>query len=522
MEYTSILFIGSNKLINFTDFFFKRDNILKLVGTAAIANYCITTLGYDKKYLLYLLKKIPYIKNEINEKKQKIRQEIKDDLNEPIKNLKINYKIPQNGLEENKVLEEITSYSKLLGYDSNQGKISGCVYSNSKKIDRLMAQVFPLFERTNPLHPDIYPGVRKMEAEIVNMCGNLMKSVYPQAGCFTSGGTESIILAMRSYKMIAKERGIKGDILLAKSAHAAYWKAAEYFDMNTIEIDTVEEPLDDIFIENHITRDTIVIIASAPSFNFGIVDDIKNISDFCFKNHIYLHVDLCLGGFLLPFLDNMEVDFTQLGISSISMDTHKYGYGPKGGSVLLYRDPYLVKKHCFIKEDWTGGIYGTSNLTGSRSGAVIALTWSTMMSIGISGYTEEANRIQKMVIALRNDINKNNNLFVYGNPKICIVGIGTIDFNIYLLTDKLKDKGWSLNILQNPPGFHFCITSVHTMDNIKQLIYDINYSTKDIMENEDKLTIQPVSIYGTTQKVKDGDIISDVVREYISCLNELK
>lgn len=508
------LYLLSNKLIN-------PDKILKFIGILTVTRETLKYFGWNKQYMFYLMRKIPYVENKIYEKRKEIKEKIKNDLNEPLKTMKLNLTLPKKGKGEKTILKEIQGHNEITLYDSDKGRISGCVYSNYKKIDNLIAKVYPMFERTNPLHPDIYPGLRKMEAEIVNMCANLMKSNSPEAGCFTSGGTESILLAMRAYKKIAEKRNIKGTILLAKSAHAAYWKAAEYFNMNTIEVETNDLPLDSKSIENFVTKDTIVIIASAPSFNFGIIDNIESISDFCLKNNIFLHVDMCLGGFLVPFLDNVNVDFTKKGITSISMDTHKYGYGPKGGSVLLYNDSNIFKEHMFVKEDWTGGIYGTSNLTGSRSGAVIATTWATLMACGENYYKNEAKRIQKMVYKLKDAIIENNYLDVIGEPNVCIVAINSSHFNIYLLADKLKEKGWSLNQLQNPASFHFCITSIHTMEMIDNLINDINSCSSEIIKNPNSKNQQTASIYGTTQKVYDREVINDVVKDYIVCLNEL-
>jgi sphinganine-1-phosphate aldolase len=522
MEFLYSFFIGRQHLLDITNSILNKDKILKVVGAITIAHQTAKYMGWNKHYAFYLLRQIPYIKETIYNKKMEIRKTIKEDLNKPIEHLTLNLKLPEKGLSKKDILSQVQEYEAIMPYDSNKGRVSGCVYSNSIKLDNLMYDIYPMFERTNPLHPDIYPGVRKMEAEIVNMCGNLMKSVHPEAGCFTSGGTESILLAMRAYKKIAEQRGVKGSILLAKSAHAAYWKAAEYFGMEIIEIETNYLPLDDIHVENNITKDTIVVIASAPTFNFGIIDDIDSLSSFCFKHHIYLHLDMCLGGFLVPFLDNMDINFTKIGVSSISMDTHKYGYGPKGGSVLLYSDPYLFKKHCFIKEDWTGGIYGTSNLTGSRSGAVIAATWAVMMACGTEWYSKEAKRIQNIVLNLRDGIINNPHLDVMGDPDVCIVAISSSYFNIYLLADMLKDKGWALNQLQNPPAFHFCVTSIHTMNFINDLLKDINECTINIINSDNKnKPKETVSIYGTTQKVYDREVITDVVRDYIVCLNEL-
>lgn len=498
------------------------NQFLRLLGIYALIKMGYNNLGLGKYYTFYLIKSIPFINKKIKERINKVRQDIKAELNSPIQNMQLNLTIPISGIEPSKVVDEVANLNKIVPFHTNKGRVSGCVYSNSKKIDFIFKNAYSLLERSNPLHPDVFPGVRKMEAEVVNMCGNLLKSPNPEAGSFTSGGTESILLAMRSYKKIAKKNNRKGEIVLAKSAHAAYWKAAEYFDMNIIEIDTMDGELTSPMVESTITENTTVIICSAPSFNYGLIDDVSGISDLCLNKGIFLHVDMCLGGFLIPFLDNLKCDFEFEGITSISIDTHKYGYGPKGGSVILYKNKELLKNHCFVMENWSGGIYGTSNLSGSRSGSVIGLTWATMRSMGMDGYSNEAKKIQRLTLKLKDEIESMSNLNVIGNPLVNIVAIASEEFNIYLLCDKLKNKGWCLNILQNPPSFHFCITSIHSDDIIDSLISDIGLFTEEIMKIEDKANLQSASIYGTTQKVSDPEIIDDVVREYICCLMELK
>lgn len=494
-----------------------------ILGYVYLFKMCNENL-FNKQYFLCLAKKIPYIKDEINKKKQQIKENIKEELNRPILDLQLNLKIPDERIESEEILEIINKTKLIQPFKINEGKISGCVYDNDESSLELMKNILPLYERSNPLHPDIYPDVRKMEAEIINMCGNLLKLKNPEIGCFTSGGTESILLAMRSYKKISDSLGKRCNIILAKSAHAAYWKASEYFNINIIEIETYDKPLNsqylDKIIESNLEKINIVI-ASAPSFNFGIVDDIEDLSYFCCNNGIYLHVDMCLGGFLIPFYKTIKCDFTLPGINSISLDTHKYGYGPKGGSVLLYKNRDLFKYHCFVKDDWTGGIYGTSNLTGSRSGLIISLTWAVMLNTGLINYQKKALKIRELTKYLSSNIKKNKNLKIFGEPEVCIVAIGSDKFNIYLLSDKLKDLGWSLNILQNPPSFHFCITSIHNEEMINNLIFDINSQTNVIMNNPNLNSLQPVCIYGTTQKVNDSEIVTDVVKEYICSLTEL-
>lgn len=530
-------------------------NMLKLFGI-----YCIISKIYNNKPNLRMLffkmiKKNNYVQKKIKKETDKIRDEIKNDLNKPIQNSELYLKLPEESTDNQKIINIFKTYKDESKADLT--KISGCIYHQNFQIDDMMSTLFPYFYRTNPLHPDVFPYVRKMEAEIISMSAHLMNSPSPSAGCFTSGGTESILLACKTYRDIAYEKGIKEpEIIVAKNAHAAYWKAGNYFNIKIVEIDSFfDKEYNNIVFDNEIytalsntnrrnddndeiectllkqklehviNQNTIAIIASAPSFNHGIIDPISQIADIVIKHCLYLHLDHCLGGFILPFLpNNNKYDFSIEGVTSISMDTHKYGNGPKGGSVLLYNDIELYKKQAFVKDDWSGGIYGTSNLSGSRDGNTIALTWATMMKIGYQGYKKNAETISQLTHYLSTELKKIKEIFVYGNPSTCIVGIGSTEFNIYLLADDLKELGWNLNVLQNPASFHLCITNIHTKDLINKFIKNINDSVRNIMETDNSGNSEKKvkSIYGTTQKIQDGEIISDVVREYICCLNELE
>ena len=473
-----------------------------------------------KKNILY---KIPLIKSKIQNEKNKIHSEIKNDLNKSLIDLEIYNKIPENSQSESDIVILLDKYKNMGKFNAKDGRISGTVYTNSEQINNFMEKIFLKFYRSNPLHPDIFPGVRKMEAEIIQMCANLLNSKSPCSGSFTSGGTESIILACRCYRECAYEMGIKKpNIIVCDNAHAAYWKAADYLNIDIIELasDKNEYNLKEKEISKYYNKNTIAIIASAPSFNFGLLDEIDKISEFCILKNIYLHIDMCLGGFILPFINKYKnISFTNEAISSISLDTHKYGCGPKGGSVILYKNRDLYKKQMFIKENWTGGIYGTQNITGSRCGNTISLTWATLMNIGYNNYKENAENIMNLTLFLRNEIKKIKDIFCYGDPEICIVAIGSNKFSIYQLADKLKILGWNLNYLQKPDSFHLCITNCHKKENIITFIEDI----KKCMETIDyNLSNKGSSLYATTTKINDDSLVSDTVKEYFYILNDIE
>ena len=464
-----------------------------------------------KKYLHKLI--LCFYHEKIKKEKQKMILGFKEENNKFIisKNFPVHRELTNQSMTKYDIVEYFKTLSSV---DVDKNKISGCLYSDESSLNDLLEVCFKYFNRSNPLHPDVYPGVRKMEAEIIHMCGTLMNSPNPDAGSFTSGGTESILLACRCYR--DKYKKLFPEIIVHKSAHAAYWKAGQYFNIKIVEVDNL--------LNIRPTWNTIAVVCSAPSFNYGLVDPIEKISKICKKHSIGLHVDACLGGFLLPFHEKNSgsplFDFKLPGVTSISLDTHKYGYGPKGGSVILYRDAELFKHQMFVKENWSGGIYATTNLTGSRDGNVVALTWATMMNLGKDKYTFYANQIKYLTTHLANEISKIDGLFIYGKPNVCIVAIGCETYDVLFLADALKEKKWTLNILQDPNSFHFCVTQCHTKEIIDEFIKHANECHNELKKKDLSEQVSQ-SIYGTTQKIDIPEIIDDLARDYLYCLNGL-
>lgn len=239
----------------------------------------------------------------------------------------------------------------------NRGQVSGGIYYGQEDFTNLLVDVYGLFALSNPLHPDVFPYVRKMECEIVQMTVNLFHGTDIGAcGTMTGGGTESILMAMKSYRDRARaERGIeKPEIIAATTAHAAFDKAAHYFGMTLVHVPINLETfqIDLSAVERAITSNTVVIVGSAPAFPHGLVDDIPALGAIAQKHNVGLHVDSCLGGFLLPFVEKLgydvpTFDFRVQGVTSITADTHKYGYAPKGSSVVMYRSQE-VRHSCHV------------------------------------------------------------------------------------------------------------------------------------------------------------------------------
>jgi sphinganine-1-phosphate aldolase len=311
--------------------------------------------------------------------------------------------LPVKGLKLNEVVQELDIYSKAGHVDWLGGRVSGAVYHGGKDLNKLITEAFGKFTVANPLHPEIFPGVRKMESEIVSMVLKMYQATDDDAaGSVTSGGSESIIMSMKAHRDWALDKkGItEPEIVVPVSAHAAFDKGAHYLGIKLL-----HAPVDDsgsVIIEKlaaAINPNTIMIAGSTPSFPHGSIDNIPELAKLALKHDIGLHVDSCLGGFLIPFMEDagyplpFATDFRVKGVTSISCDTHKYGFAPKGSSVILYHSKDLRRYQYFLQTDWPGGVYGSPTMAGSRPGALSAGCWASMVYFGHSGYVESTKKI---------------------------------------------------------------------------------------------------------------------------------
>jgi len=226
------------------------------------------------------------------------------------------------------------------------------------------------------------------------------------------------------------------------------------------------------WVSAHVTPNTVALVGSAPNYAHGIIDPISELSDIALDHGLGLHVDGCLGGFILPWGERLgypipAFDFRIPGVTSISADTHKYGYSLKGTSVLLYRNPQLRQYQYFTNPDWPGGIYFSPGLSGSRSGGVVAAAWAAMVSLGEKGYLEVADRIFKTAATIRQGVDSIPELEVICDPTF-LVAFRARELDVFHVNDHLIEKGWRLNALQLPPALHFCVTRPNTAPGVAE------------------------------------------------------
>ncbi|CAH2321263.1 sphingosine-1-phosphate lyase 1 [Pelobates cultripes] len=480
-----------------------------------------------KKQFFRILRRLPFIGTKIQSELNKALDEMSERM--VGQNVGISYvkSLPPTGLKQEQVLEKLKEYSALSHVSWKSGKVSGTVYSGEDKLTQLLVKVYGEFAWSNPLHPDIFPGVRKMEAEVVRMTCSLFHGGPDACGTVTSGGTESILMACKAYRDYAYERGIKHpEIVAPVSVHAAFDKAAHYFGMKIVHVplDSKTMQVDVKAMKRAISSNTAMLVCSAPQFPHGAIDPIEEVAKLALRYNVPFHVDACLGGFLIVFMEKAgfplkPFDFRVKGVTSISADTHKYGYAPKGSSVILYSNKAYRHFQFFVAPDWPGGIYASPVIAGSRPGGIIAACWACMMHIGEDGYIEATKNIIETARFIQLELRKIKDIFIFGNPQVSVIALGSKSFDIYHLSNALTEKGWNLNTLQFPPSFHICLTVLHTKPGVaQQFVKDVQESVAVIMQNPGAKTTGVGAIYGMAQSIPDRTMVTEISQAFLDCL----
>lgn len=324
---------------------------------------------------------------------------------------------------------------------------------------------------------------------------------------------------------------------MAETAHPAFRKAADYFK---IKLHTVASPapsyqVDVKAVGRLINSNTVMLVGSAPNFPHGIIDDISALSKLALQSKLWLHVDCCLGSFLVPFLEKagfktQPFDFRLEGVSSISCDTHKYGFAPKGNSTCLYRSAELRKYQYYVCPDWSGGVYASPGMAGSRPGALISGCWASLMSLGNSGYLDSCIRIvgttKQIVCAIQRVPELNSELEILGNPLVSVVAFKARNLNTYHIVDAMTEKGWHLNALQNPPAIHVAVTIPITKV-WERLIDDLQQVVSEEVEKERArakagIKKEPTSdtavLYGLAGSLPNKSVLVDLTNGFLDLL----
>jgi sphinganine-1-phosphate aldolase len=386
------------------------------------------------------------------------------------------------GLGADAVVRELDAIARSEDGVWADGRCSGTIYCGDRAIYDLIAEAYGHFSYVNVLQRDMCPSQTRFESEIIAMTLDMLHGEAARergldpCGVIGSGGSESIISAIYTHREWGRAaKGITApEMILPDTAHVAFDKGAHYFGVKVITapVDPVTTLVDVDFVRAHINRNTVLLVGSAGNYPYGTIDPIAALSDLAVEHDVGLHVDGCLGGFILPWGERLgydipPFDFRHPGVTTISADTHKYGYGPKGTSVLLFRDKALRRHLYFARPDWKGGMYASPGMGGSRSGGLIAATWAVMVSLGRQGYLDKARQIFETAFAMQAELKKQTALRLMGSPTFCF-SFTSDAFDIYHVNDFMKQRGWRFNGQQFPSAIHMCVTGPQTQPGVPE------------------------------------------------------
>lgn len=481
------------------------------------------------------MKNIPAVQKMVEKENDKLQATLEHSL-KPYRGKFESYsKLPTAGLDREKILADIQKMHDSEISTWEEGYVSGGIYNGDKDHIEFLNKVYALNSQSNPLHSDLFPSATKFEAEIVSMVANMMGQGRTSdgaeiVGCVSSGGTESILLAMKTYRDRAREeKGITApEMILCDSAHTAFDKASHYFGIKQIRIPMKDDYSVDVdAVRRAINRNTIVIVGSAPTFPHGIIDDIPALSAIALEHGVGFHTDSCLGGFIVPFAEKLGykvpiIDFRLPGVTSMSVDTHKYGYAAKGTSVVLYRSAALRHYQYYTTTEWPGGLYFSPTIAGSRPGALSAACWAALLSVGEDGYLRATKAIMDTADKIRTGIQSIPELEIMGNP-LWIFAIKSKDpsMNIYEVLDQLAKRRWSLNGLHKPSCFHIALTLRHTQPGVaERFIKDLQDSVAYVKANpgsQDGLA----PVYGLAASLPFRGMVSDILKKYLDVVYQV-
>ena len=345
------------------------------------------------------------------------------------------------------------------------GRVFAYVYDPGPEAMALVHEAFGLFLTENGLDPTAFPSAMQLEREIIAMACNLMHAPDGAVGSFTSGGTESILLSVKTARDRARDLQPaidRPELVLPETAHAAFFKACQYFDVQPVVVPVDPETFraDPDAMAAAITPNTILLVASAPSYAHGMVDPIGAIGEIASAHSLLFHVDACMGGMYLPFAGNdiEPFDFRVPGVTQLSMDFHKWGYAAKGASSVLYRSADIRRYQIFAWSGWTGYSVVNPTILSTRGAGPLAACWAIINHLGRSGYEAIVADCQQASRRIREAIDEIPGLYCLGHSDCNLFSFASDQLNVFTLAEDMRARGW---YIQPQFGFGPSPANVH-------------------------------------------------------------
>jgi len=382
--------------------------------------------------------------------------------------------------------------------DWRNGRTAVYVFHAGDDVLQVAKDAYALYQSENALGPAAFPSLRRMESEVVGMGLDLLHGPEGSCGNMTSGGTESILMAVKTCRDQARARGMDtrgAQLVVPRSTHLAFDKAARYFDLEMVRVPVADDFRADVAaMRDAISDKTIMIVGSAPCFPYGVIDPIEALSDLALERDIWLHVDACVGGYFAPFarMNGIEVppfDFELPGVRSISADLHKYGYAAKGASTVFHRSEEQREHQIFVCDDWPAGGMTTPTAAGTRPGGAVAGAWAVMNYLGVEGYRDKARIVTDTRQRMMDTIDEIPGLQTIGDPKLGLFtygseGQGSSDpeaLPIFAVWGQLKARGWFTGLITEPQGIHLMLSPSHA-DACDQYLADLQEAVKQVRD----------------------------------------
>ncbi len=373
--------------------------------------------------------------------------------------------LPEHGLSDDEILRELRA--KRAGDARwHEGRTFGLVFDGGPEVREIAEAVATMFLHENALNTAAFPSLGSIQSEVVGMCADLFHGVHA-AGFMTSGGTESILMAVKAAKERGRhERGVENpEMVVAESAHAAFHKAAHDFGVlvHTVPVRRdFRADVDAMAVRSN--ANTVLVVGSAPQYPQGVIDPIPELAIVAAGVGASMHVDACMGGFVLPFMEmNGEPvppwDFRVDAVTTISADVHKLGYAPKGASVILHRNKELRRYQTFVFDGWLGGLYASPNMQGSRPGLPMATAWAVMHKLGVDGYRRLTRVTIETARTIIDGVRATPALRVLAEPEAHLLAIASDSVDVFAVGDAMHERGWHLDRQRPPDSLHLTVSA---------------------------------------------------------------
>ena len=398
--------------------------------------------------------------------------------------------LPPKGIPATQVFDELESL-RADDVDWRNGKVFSLAYYAGPQAIAVAEDAYRRFSGENALSTDAFPSLRIMQQDVLSMVGPWLGAHKDSAGFMTSGGTESILMVVKAARdQFAQTRGVTTpNIVLPTSAHAAFEKACHYFGVESRRSGVGQDWRADIAaMERLIDDNTVMLVASAPQYPQGVVDDVTGIAALASSRGINCHVDACMGGVTLAYLVKLGLpipawNLSVSGVTSISVDLHKYGYTSKGASVVMYSSKSLRAHQGFFTDNWLGGMYASSGMLGTKSGGSIASAWAVLRHLGDDGYTALVRQTRNATEQLANHIVAHPHLVLRAYPDSTLICFGAADpsvLNVFAVADELRIRGWYVDRQTPPDSLHCTVNAIHH-DKIDAFVVDLDASIESVL-----------------------------------------